>query len=126
MDYKEKYEKALERAVNLFVTNNISATAACEIFPELNKSEEVNYKKKYKEALERARVLMTNQNPPAFDKHLIEMVFPELAESEYYLKEKKQGENKKLDPDKVIAWLVANILDYEYYVKLFKKDFGLC
>ena len=35
----------------------------------------------------------------------------------------KQG--KALDPDKVIAWLVANICDYDYYVKLFKKDFGI-
>ena len=40
------------------------------------------YEQKYKEALERARDLMTNQNPPAFDKHLIEMVFPELKMSE--------------------------------------------
>lgn len=32
---------------------------------------------------------------------------------------------KKLDADKVIAWLVANICDFEYYVKLFKQDFGL-
>jgi hypothetical protein len=32
---------------------------------------------------------------------------------------------KKLDADKVIAWLVANICDFEYYVKLFKKYFGL-
>ena len=42
----------------------------------------MNYEKRYKAALERARDLMTNQNPPAFDKHLIEIVFPELAESE--------------------------------------------
>ena len=35
----------------------------------------------------------------------------------------KQGE--QLDPDKVIGWLVANICDFEYYVKLFKKDFGI-
>lgn len=41
----------------------------------------MDYEKRYKEALERARDLMTNQNPPAFDKHLIEMVFPELKES---------------------------------------------
>ena len=34
-------------------------------------------------------------------------------------------ESKKLDADEVIAWLVANICDFEYYVKLFKKDFGL-
>ena len=31
----------------------------------------------------------------------------------------------KLDADKVIEWLVANTWDFEYYVKLFKKDFGL-
>lgn len=41
----------------------------------------MDYKEKYNTALERARDLMTNQNPPAFDKHLIEMVFPELKES---------------------------------------------
>ena len=35
----------------------------------------------------------------------------------------KQGH--MLDPDKVIEWLVANICDFEYYVKLFKRDFGL-
>ena len=35
----------------------------------------------------------------------------------------KQG--KTLDPDKVIGWLLANICDYEYYVKRFKQDFGL-
>lgn len=34
-----------------------------------------------------------------------------------------QGNNKTLDADKVIEWLVAN--DFEYYAKLFKKDFGL-
>ena len=32
---------------------------------------------------------------------------------------------KKLDADKVIAWLEANILDYEYFVEWFKKDFKL-
>lgn len=40
-------------------------------------------------------------------------------------KEVKEIELKKLDADKVIAWLVANIYDFECYVKLFKKDFGL-
>ena len=33
MNYEEKYKRAIDRAVNLFVTNNISATAVCEIFP---------------------------------------------------------------------------------------------
>lgn len=30
-----------------------------------------------------------------------------------------------LDSNKVIAWLVANICDFEYYVKLFKKRFRI-
>lgn len=42
----------------------------------------MDYEEKYNKALERVRDLMTNQNPPAFDKHLIETVFPELKESE--------------------------------------------
>lgn len=41
-------------------------------------------------------------------------------------KELKKIEPKKIDANKVIAWLVANILDYEYLVECFKKDFGLC
>lgn len=40
-------------------------------------------------------------------------------------KELKKIESKTLDPDKVIAWLVGNICDFEYYVKRFKQDFGL-
>ena len=40
-------------------------------------------------------------------------------------KELKRIGHKTLDSDKVIAWLVANICGFEYYVKLFKKDFGL-
>lgn len=32
---------------------------------------------------------------------------------------------EKLDADKVIGWLVANIIDFEYYVRLFKRDFKL-
>ena len=43
--------------------------------------------------------------------------------SEFPNYHKKGGE--KLDADKVIAWLVANIVDFEYYVKRFKEDFKL-
>lgn len=59
----------------------------------------MNYEQKYKNALERARDLMTNQNPPAFDKHLIELVFPELAESE----DERIG-NFLIDFIKICAW----------------------
>ena len=34
-------------------------------------------------------------------------------------------EPKMLNADKVIAWLVGNIIDFEDYVRAFKKDFGL-
>lgn len=40
-------------------------------------------------------------------------------------KELKKIEPKTLDADKVIGWLVANICDFDYYVKLFKQDFEL-
>lgn len=43
----------------------------------------MDYEQKYKHALERTKDLMTNQNPPAFDKDLISIVFPELKENEY-------------------------------------------
>lgn len=99
----------------------------------------MNYEQKYKEALERVRELMTNQNPPAFDKHLIETVFPELAENEderirkgiialieFGLDDKSaiapgynitkeeaiawlEKQGKKLDADKVIDWLRFHI-----------------
>lgn len=36
-----------------------------------------------------------------------------------------EKQDKKLNADEVIAWLVGNICDYEFYVKLFKIDFGL-
>lgn len=79
----------------------------------------MNYEQKYKNALERARELMTNQNPPAFDKHLIGLVFPELNESEDKDEMIRQCLiehikcNKDLNwslfqwfkPDTIIAWL---------------------
>jgi hypothetical protein len=58
-----------------------------------------------------------------------DLLFQKMADAGYEWdaekKELKKIESKKLDTDKVIAWLVANIIDFEYYVKLFKQDFGL-
>lgn len=55
------------------------------------------------------------------------LLFQKMKEAEYEWdaekKELKKIEPKKLDADKVIAWLVANIVDFEYYVKRFKQDF---
>lgn len=55
----------------------------------------------------------------------IETLDVELGQSEVTKTSDQELESKKLDVDDVIAWLVANIIDFEYYVKLFKKDFGL-
>ena len=44
-DYKKMYEDALNRATNLAFTNNISALAAGEIFPELKESEDERIRK---------------------------------------------------------------------------------
>lgn len=107
----------------------------------------MNYEQKYKQALERARQFI--EHPLQEDsENIAEYIFPELTMSEDermkdYIKDviqaaiipkkenkqkmiawlEKQG--KALNPDKVIGWLVANICDYDYYVKLFKKDFDL-
>lgn len=84
MNYEEKYKQALERAVNLFVTNNISATAACQIFPELNESEEINYEKKYKKALEWMQSLYDGLHGATKE------------EAEHYLPELKETEDERI------------------------------
>lgn len=62
-------------------------------------------------------------------KEQCDMLFQKMKEAGYEWdsekKELKKIEPKKLNADEVIAWLVANILDYEYFVKRFKIDFGL-
>lgn len=102
------------------------------------------------EKLEEAKRLYETAN--ADQRYVLESLFPELAESDderirkwlidwakavnwseqfTITKEQviawleKQGNRKMVDADEVIAWLVANILDFEDKVKLFKKDFGL-
>ena len=39
--------------------------------------------------------------------------------------ELRETTTRTLNADKVIAWLVANICEFDYYVKRFKEDFGL-
>ena len=58
-------------------------------------------------------------------KKLFDRLAEEGYEFDFEKKELRKIEHKMLDADKVIAWLVANICHFDYYVKLFKKDFGL-
>ena len=73
-------------------------------------------------------VICTDKYIPA-TKEQRDLLFQKMKEAGYEWeaekKELKKIEPKTLNADKVIAWLVANICDYEYYVKLFKKDFEL-
>ena len=109
----------------------------------------------YEQALERMKSWVKGEHPECFSEaqKAAEFIFPELKESKdenirkaimaccsdhghkyqytgitaqdmlYWLE--KQCEQNTLNPDKVIAWFVSNICDFEYYVKLFKQDFGL-
>ena len=58
-----------------------------------------------------------------------ELLFSKMKEAGYEWdaekKEVKKIEQKTLNADEVIAWLVGNIIDFEDYVRAFKKDFGV-
>ena len=73
----------------------------------------MNYEKLYKDALERARDLTTRQTPPAFDKDLISLVFPELRESE--------GEKMRKNLYKCLRYYVPNDIAEEYIAWLEKQ-----
>ena len=120
MDYEEKYNAALERAKKLQETCDSTAVVGwCEyIFPELKESEDVRIKKTliaFFRDWERTKSHCWNVNVSDIIAWL-----------------EKQGENKKLDADKVIEWLkthgnlvpVVTIRINEVIAK-FKEDFGL-
>lgn len=116
MDYKEKYNAALERARKEWVENLDNCYTNYRerleiIFPELKESED----DKIRKAIHIYLDWLDGRKDYA-------------PKGIYSIKDmiawlEKQG--KKLDTDKVIAWLVANICDFEFYVKRFKQDFGL-
>lgn len=112
MNYKEKYEQALNRAKKLYEQGTITESLGY-VFPELQEDKGERIRKAihiYLDWLDGRK-----DYEPKGDYSIKDMIA--------WLE--KQDENKKLDANKVIAWLVANICDFEYYVKLFKKDFGL-
>ena len=112
MNYEKKYKEALSWMRSLYNGLHGSTKEDAEhYFPELKESDD-----------ERIR------------KHLIDCVthtIPEASAFKDIKKEdilawlEKQGEQKTINADEVIAWFVANIIDYEDMVKLFKKDFEL-
>lgn len=109
--YEKKYKEALERAQQAVDKGYVSQNFVDDIFLEHkeNKSERVR-----KGLIKTISSLLDNTV----------LYHTNITKEEALAWLEKQ--DNKLDADKVIAWLVANICDFEYYVKLFKKDFGLC
>ena len=113
MDYEQKYKEALETAKAFYRENkDFNASFLHNIFPELRENNDEKIRKGLIKSVSRI-----------FEGH--KLYDTDVTREEALAWLEKQGENKNLDADKVIAWLVANICDFEYYVKLFKKDFGL-
>ena len=119
MDYKEKYERALERAKDMLAYKEVRQEDMEYLFPELEESEDEKIRKAIHIYLD---WLDGRKEYQPKGKYTIRDMIVWLEKQG----EKKPTENAKtLDADKVIAWLVANIWDFEYYVTRFKKDFGL-
>ena len=138
MNYKEKYEQALERASKLRMQNPFDTVGQMveHIFPELKESEDEKIRKGLIKAVSRIfeghklfDTDVTREEALAWLENQGEQTHAKLAQSEVTKKSDQELSDiikpKKIDADKIIAWLVANICDFEYYVKLFKKDFKL-
>ena len=104
MDYKEKVIALLNsQELSKEQKENLE-----NIFPELKENEDEKIKKDIIAFLRSKNGYMTPDED--WDFHNRWLVWLE-----------KQRE--KLDPDKVIGWLIANICDFEYYVKFVESHF---
>lgn len=117
-NYEERYRAALERARELSKT--VTGANYEYIFPELKESEDERIRKALIDYFDDAN--KSDENP--LQSYGIQT--DEVADWLEKQGERKSTEDtKKLDADKVIAWLVANVCNFEYYVSLFKQDFKL-
>ena len=119
-DYKKMYEDALNKAMNLTVSNNISALAAGEIFPELKESEDDRIRKEIIAYLDVQNVLAKGKDGD----------FKEwIAWLEKQGKQKAKVESNKSNEKKELTEFekaVENILNYPHFqdtqaVKQFSK-----
>lgn len=129
-ELRKKYNDALERAVKLAIDGYLDAIAIDDIFPELKEGENKRIKREILELVsiagngnqfEEIKDWLEKQGEQPTDKIVDDAYLQGVCDAKHEIE--KQG--KKVDADKVIAWLVANIVDFEYCVKLFKKDFKL-
>lgn len=141
MDYEQKYEQKYREALGWMRSlydglHGATKEDAEHYFPELkeNKSERVRKGliKTISSLLDNTILYhtdITKEEALAWLEKQGKKTYAKLGQSEVTKTSDQELsdiiEPKKIDSNKVIAWLVANILNYEYYVKLFKKDFGL-
>lgn len=112
MDYEKRYKEALKWMQSLYSgLHGATKEEAERYFPELVESEDERI----------VKCLLNYFNHVRYNG--LDLKGTDVDEVIAWLE--KQGNNKTLNADKVIAWLVANICDFEHYVKLFKKDFEL-
>lgn len=155
MNYEEKYKQALKRARQFseHPLQEDSAYIAEYIFPELVEGEEEKIRKDIISYLRNEKIVkryisdieidkwiawLEKQKPNTNKREIDDAYLQGICDAKHAI-EKHGGsprtnieipfganiEPRKLYADAVIAWLVANICDYDYYVKLFKKDFGI-
>lgn len=110
MDYERKYKEALEWMQSLYSgLHGATKEEAEKYFPELKDSEDERI----------VKCLLNYFNHVRYNG--LDLKGTDVDEVIVWL----EKQSKRLGADEVIAWLVANICDFEHYVKLFKKDFGL-
>ena len=110
MDYEKRYKEALKWMQSLYGgLHGATKEEAERYFPELKDSEDERI----------VKCLLNYFNHVRYN--WLDLKGTDVDEVIAWLE--KQGET--LDANEVIAWLVANICDFEYYVTRFKKDFGL-
>lgn len=114
-NYERKYKEALGWMQGLYSgLHGATKEEAEHYFPELKESESEGIRKDIISYLRNEKIVKRYISDIEVDKWLA-----------WLEKQCEQQGKSALEADKVIAWLVANICHFEYYVELFKKDFGL-
>lgn len=145
MDYENKYKQALSRATfynNELLTEN-QRKMLLDIFPELTMSEDEKMKDYIKDVIQ-AAIIPKKENKQKMiawlekqgekkntrKREIDDAYLQGICDAKHEIE--KQGEQsngiierRKVYADKVIAWLVVNICDFDYYVKRFKQDFEI-